>query len=443
MAGLYEASFTQGAELPSSDAQLCPSDTGGSRYQSYIDLLVRAQKIDAAEDCQGSPEGVLSHVTAPACILECQRQHHTCQTLATAELAGGASTGLTNASEALGASYALLWNITIPRLVVITEDDTSHLAVLGRGLKYDAFWVWPLRATPDNEGRKQFLCSFVDDVTHLGASDISAVERLATDAVMALHGQRHRSQTDMLRQERLRSETLSLELQQTVRTKDSFMNLAAHELRTPLSALMLQADSAARLLGQDPVNTERLAHKVNAIIKQVERLRNLVEDLLDVSRAEQGKFVLRREAVDVAGLTRKVIERLESSFARAHCELHTHIEGPVDGIFDAMRLDQVISNLVVNALKYGLGKPVKISVFKQDQRAMIVIADQGIGVAPEQHEMIFERYGRAVSERDYGGLGLGLWISQQIVTALGGAIDLASALGQGATFTVSLPLEHP
>ncbi len=443
MAGLYEASFKSGADSLNSDPYPCPGDTDGSRYQKYMELLTRYQRMDAAADTESLADAVLGHVHVPACILECQRQNSGCQTLAAAGLADATASGPPDTSETLVASFGLLWAITIPRLVVITEEDTSHLAALGRRLAYDAFWVWPLRAAPDSDGRKQFLCCYVDDVTHLSVEDISVVERLATEAVMVLHGQRHRSQADLLRQERLRSETLGLELQQTVRTKDSFMNLAAHELRTPLSALMLQADSAARLLGQDPVNAERLAHKVNAIIKQVERLRNLVEDLLDVSRAEQGKFVLRREAVDVAGLTRKVIERLESSFARAHCELHTHIAGPVEGTFDAMRLDQVVSNLVVNALKYGLGNPVKISVFKQDGRAMIVIADQGIGIAPEQHKMIFERYGRAVSERDYGGLGLGLWISQQIVVALGGAIDLTSTLGQGATFTVSLPLENP
>ena len=440
MAVLHEAPCTQGVDSLSNDVEPCPND---NRYQKYIDLLSRSQRMDATEGWLSSPHGVLHHVQVPACILECQEQNHTCQMLADVGLTDAAAAETPDVPDGMSASYAFLWAITIPRLVMITEADHSPLAALGRRLAYDAFWIWPLRAAPDDEGRKQFLCCFVDDVTHLGANDISVVERLATDVVMALHGQRHRAQHELLRQERLRSETLNLELQQTVRTKDSFMNLAAHELRTPLSALMLQADSAARLLGQDPLNGERLNHKVNAIIKQVERLRNLVEDLLDVSRAEQGRFVLRREAVDVAGLTRKVIERLESSFARAHCELHAHIEGPVDGIFDAMRLDQVISNLVVNALKYGLGKPVKISVFKQHQRAMIVIADQGIGVAPEQHKMIFERYGRAVSERDYGGLGLGLWISQQIVVALGGAIDLTSALGEGATFTVSLPLEKP
>ena len=433
----------RGADLLNSDANPCPVKPDDGRYQRYIDLLTRSQHMDAAAKWETSPAGVLSHVRAPACILECQGQQKSCETLAAAGLADPMVLGTASPSEALAASFGLLWDIAIPRLVVITEGDISHIAALGRRLEYDAFWVWPLRAAPDGEGRKQFLCSFVDDITHLGVEDISAVERLATDALMALSGERQRSQADLLRQERLRSETLGLELQQTVRTKDSFMNLAAHELRTPLSALMLQADSAARLMGQNPLNTERLNHKVNAIIKQVERLRGLVEDLLDVSRAEQGKFVLRREAVDVAGLTRKVVTRLESSFARARCELHTHIAGPVEGTFDAMRLDQVISNLVVNALKYGLGNPVKISVFEQDEHAVIVIADQGIGIAPEQHKMIFERYGRAVSERDYGGLGLGLWISQQIVVALGGAIDLTSALGQGATFTVSLPLKTP
>ena len=340
--------------------------------------------------------------------------------------------------------YKMLWPVTAPRIVMREDANLAWLAAASPSTRVQGFWVWPLGPAGERLGPRWYLCTLIADVTQVSIDDAAQLKSLALCAAVALQwlgAAREVSETQsLLRQETLRSETLNLELQQTVRTKDSFMNLAAHELRTPLSALMLQADSAARLLTKTPLNSARLNHKVGAILKQVERLQHLVEDLLDVTRVEQGKFVLRHEAVDVAGLTHKVIERLGDAFARAHCELHTNITGPVDGTFDAMRLDQVISNLVVNALKYGMGKPVSIVVTRQDGHVVISVTDQGIGIAPEQHQVIFERYGRAVSERDYGGLGLGLWISQQIVTALGGTITVRSALGEGATFTVSLPL---
>jgi signal transduction histidine kinase len=134
-----------------------------------------------------------------------------------------------------------------------------------------------------------------------------------------------------------------------------------------------------------------------------------------------------------------MLTRFDEEMAVAGCAPELAAAAPVVGRWDRLRLEQVLTNLLSNAIKYGAGRPIEISVEATDERARLSVRDQGIGIPPEHHGRIFERFQRAVSRRHYGGFGLGLWISRRTVEAMGGTLTLASTPGQGATFVVELP----
>jgi PAS domain S-box-containing protein len=231
------------------------------------------------------------------------------------------------------------------------------------------------------------------------------------------------------------------EAQQAVRVRDEFLSIASHELRTPLTPLRLQLGDLlerARSMANQP--TEKLTARLESASRQVDRMSRLVSNLLDVSRIAAGRVVLERELVDLVALVAEVLDRSEPEVQRAGYRVDFEGEGPLVGPWDRMRIDQVITNLLSNALKYGEGKPIEISARQKDGAAVLTVRDHGIGVAPEQIERIFGRFERAVSGRSYGGLGLGLYIVRQFVEAHGGSVKLESRVGEGSTFTVELPL---
>jgi len=241
-----------------------------------------------------------------------------------------------------------------------------------------------------------------------------------------------------------RAAELYVEAREAVRLRDDFLTVAAHELRTPLTALRLQAQHLARGSAGDgqraePPNTGR---GPPAVARAVERLCKLVDQLLDVSRMSGGHIALHIERADLAALVQETAARLAGEAERNGCALEVRAIGPLQAEFDSLRIEQVLVNLLSNAIKYGRGKPVEIAVRREAGRARLQIRDQGIGVPREQHEKIFERFTRLVSVREYGGLGLGLFISRQIVEAHGGSIDVQSEPGEGATFTVELPVDR-
>ena len=175
----------------------------------------------------------------------------------------------------------------------------------------------------------------------------------------------------------------------------------------------------------------------------MDRLGLLVHTLLDVSRVTAGRFVLDLESVDLAEVTGEVLERMADELAQAGCALHLECPAPVRGRWDRGRLEQVVTNLVSNACKYGAGHPVTVSVAQQGRTARLAVRDGGIGITGADLERIFERFERAAGARDYAGLGLGLYITRQIVQAHGGTIRAESERARGSCFTVELPLEPP
>jgi signal transduction histidine kinase/CHASE1-domain containing sensor protein len=225
--------------------------------------------------------------------------------------------------------------------------------------------------------------------------------------------------------------------QNAIRERDEFLSIASHELRTPLTSLALQSESlrarATRL------GVEDVARKADVIRRNVDRLARLVASLLDLSRITAGRLELEIESFDLAELARDVVGRFEDEARRAGCGLALLAPEPVPGSWDRLRLDQVLTNLVSNAIKYGPNQPVEVRVESHGERAIVSVRDRGIGISPEDQARIFGRFERAVSKRSYGGFGLGLWIVREIVESLGGAVRVESSPGEGATFTVELP----
>jgi len=228
-----------------------------------------------------------------------------------------------------------------------------------------------------------------------------------------------------------------------VRLRDEFLSVASHELKTPLTPLSLKLQTLTREAAAQPDSpfAQKVRTHVEAGRKQLKRLSDLIGDLLDVSRISSGQMRLHWEPVDFAAVVREVATRLEPEASRAESRLTLEFPEELLGRSDRMRLEQVAENLLTNAIKYGAGKPILVRLAAGPERVTLTVQDQGIGIAPEHQARIFERFERAVSERNYGGLGLGLYITRTIVEALGGTIRVRSEPGQGACFTVELPRE--
>ena len=227
--------------------------------------------------------------------------------------------------------------------------------------------------------------------------------------------------------------------QDEVRERDEFLSIASHELRTPITALQLQLQllqrASQRLSGGMPRPIEE---KLESLQRQTRRLSLLVNELLDVSRMRLGKLQLRYEPLDLAEVAREAASHVEADVSRSGSQLAYDL-APSPGRYDRLRVEQVVGNLLVNAGKFGQGKPVLLRVRPEGEFAVLEVSDHGIGIPPEHQARVFERFQRAVSAQNFGGLGLGLYVARQIVEAHGGTIQVVSSAGAGSTFTVRLP----
>jgi PAS domain S-box-containing protein len=248
-----------------------------------------------------------------------------------------------------------------------------------------------------------------------------------------------RSASEQIDLERLRAE----EARSALQMRDEFISVAAHELRTPLAALMLKVQSAQSLVSQHAMNNEssvaRLSERLAGAIAQVGRMSGLVQRLLDVSGIVAGRLALQLEPTSMSRLAHQVVEDFRDTAATRGSAITVTTQGAGEGRWDAARVEQVLINLISNAIKYGRGQPIDVRVEETANTVRFVVRDQGLGIRAEDAERIFERFERAASVDQYSGLGLGLYIAKTIVDSHGGLIRVASAPGQGSMFIVELP----
>jgi two-component system, LuxR family, sensor kinase FixL len=256
-------------------------------------------------------------------------------------------------------------------------------------------------------------------------------------------------------------------IREEIRQRDEVLAIASHELRAPVGIVQLQVGilrraatdtvneltamrermgtTAADLtamrerMGTTAEDLSSMRDRMGRIERHTRQLSRLIEQLLDVTHMQQGALTLKLEDTDLADLTREVVGSLAEEIERAGSNVKVEASGPVSGRWDPLRIEQVIGNLLLNACKFGQGKPITVHVEGAPEQAQVLVTDRGVGISPSDHVRIFERFERAVTAGGVLGLGLGLYIARQIVEAHGGRIQVRSAIGEGSTFTVQLP----
>jgi signal transduction histidine kinase len=305
-------------------------------------------------------------------------------------------------------------------LIVGSAQDEQHLALM-REMRLRSLVAVPIAARGQIFGTLT-LASLED--RHYGHADLETVIQLGLRTGMAIDNTR-----------------LYRQAVQAVNIRDEFLSIAGHELRTPLTPILLESQILSRLAQQPDI--DKVRQRADKLWRNAERMGKLIDELLDVSRISGGRLHLHLQDCDLRDVVEDVIARASDEAVRAETEIHLQLGDPARGQWDRTRIEQVTSNLVGNALKYGKGQPIDVFAGARDGRAVLVVRDRGIGIAPEDQQRIFQRFERAVSSRHFGGLGLGLWIVRQIVDAHGGAIAVESRPGKGAEFAVHLPLTPP
>lgn len=231
--------------------------------------------------------------------------------------------------------------------------------------------------------------------------------------------------------------------QEAIRAREEFLAIASHELNTPITSLLLAVQLLKANVDGPLERIERLLDKLPLVERQTKKLARLVDELLSVSRITAGRLELSLSEVDLAAVVRGAAERFSEDLARSGCQVTIRADEDVIGRWDAARLEQVVVNLITNAIKYGDKRPIEIAVGGEAGTASLVVRDHGIGIPADRLPHIFARFERAVSARAYSGLGLGLYIVRTIVEAHGGSVRAESTLGSGSTFTVELPRASP
>jgi signal transduction histidine kinase len=226
---------------------------------------------------------------------------------------------------------------------------------------------------------------------------------------------------------------------EATKIRDEFISIASHELKTPLTSLKLQAQMTRRQITKpDLLTFERMKKQLDYTVNQIDRLNKLVDDMLDASRINAGKITLQIENFNLADLLYELIERFLPQFEAVGCTVETEISGDVIGNWDSYKIEQVINNLLSNAIRYSPGKNIFIGLKIHNKKAVLNVLDHGMGIDADNLERIFERFERVSS--NISGLGLGLYITKQILNLHNATIRVESKLGVGSNFIIELPL---
>jgi len=261
-----------------------------------------------------------------------------------------------------------------------------------------------------------------------------------------------KQQLEALEQARREQEALlqqlqstQLELEQAVRMRDDFMSIVAHEVRTPLNGLILETQLRKMHLARDNAAAFTL-DKMHAMVdrdeRQIKSLIRLIEDMLDVSRIRTGKLSIRPSRFDLVQLVSNLLQNFAQQIEAAETEVSFTAPAPVEGNWDEFRIEQVVTNLLTNALRYGGRSPIQVRVYREGDEARVEVQDRGIGISQENQKRIFQQFERVSAKTVVAGLGLGLFISEQIVAAHGGSIVVESEINEGAQFRVCLPIQE-
>jgi signal transduction histidine kinase len=251
----------------------------------------------------------------------------------------------------------------------------------------------------------------------------------------------HRKQEELVQQ----LQQTQHELERAVRMRDDFMSMVSHELRTPLNTLYLEAQLRQLHLSKGNLANfapDRLPAMIERDQRQIRNMVRLIDDMLDVTRMRRDALSIQTKPVDLAMLAHAVVENLRHQAEAAGVAIALEVPAELHGVWDEFRIEQVLTNLLTNALRYGGGKPVEMVVQEVGDAARLSVRDHGIGIGPDDQERIFEQFERTDDSRKHAaGLGLGLYITRKIVGLHDGQIRVESTPGQGATFIVDLPLQ--
>lgn len=311
----------------------------------------------------------------------------------------------------------------------LLDDGTSGKIEEKRYVKKDGEIVWAqvtISVVRNEIGEAQNVITIIEDIT----------ERI-------IYRSKLQEALEATQLERTKLEKLTLDLQAAVTARDEFLSIASHELKTPLTSLKLQTQMAKRKAShkdsEEQLSPDKMLKIITQSEKQVERLTYLIDDMLDISRISTGKLTFRLEQFDMESVIHDVVERLGPIVEEASCEIQLQLKGPMIGIWDRDRIEQVFINLLSNAVRYGAGKPIKIIAEMVNNEVVVKVVDHGIGIAKSDLKRIFKLYERAISSNEVSGLGLGLFIVKEMVIRHSGSIDVESVEGLGSTFIVRLP----
>jgi len=314
----------------------------------------------------------------------------------------------------------------MPRAADTLEDfalDSKHLAAL-KQLKTQSLMVTPLIARDIVIGC--IIFGSWQKEKHYELKDLVVASEISGRAAAAIDNAH-----------------LFNEAKDAIRTRDEFLSIASHELKTPLTSMILQLQSILYSIKNESManfSIEKTVKLLESTKRQSDKLSKLVNDLLNISLITTGRMNLEIEKTDLAKITRDVVERFEPQISEGKSKISILGDTRVQGEWDRVRIEQVITNLLSNAIKYGDGKPVDITIKKMQSKVEFTISDNGIGIPPEHQKRVFSRFERGIPTREYEGLGVGLYIVSQIIHHHKGTIKVDSELGKGTTFTIHLPL---
>jgi len=365
--------------------------------------------IDVVEDGQLLPVTV-AHADPNKVAMALQMRERYPERLETSALGNVLRTGV-----------AQLYRNVTPEMVDASAVDDEHRLLL-RSLGMRSVIIAPLRAADRTIGAMTLIAA--ESGRSYDQDDLALAEELGRRSGIALENAR-----------------LYREAQRAIQLRDEFLSIAGHELRTPLTALNLQLQGVlvAVQRGAALNDTAKFADRLGKAVTQSQRLERLIRELLDVARVSSGRLTIEHEPTVLAHIVEEVVDRHAAELSRSGATVSVEVIGDTSGLWDASRLDQIVTNLLGNATKYGRGSPIAIRVEGHATQVTLTITDHGIGVPEKDQARIFDRFERAVSDRNYGGLGLGLWIVRQIARAHGGEARLGTHEGRGATFVLELP----